>query len=257
MTVHRSQELDDLPVDLEDLDDQALLVLVRTGTAAAFEVLFDRYRYSALRLARHLGQQEESDDVMSESFAQILDLLQRGKGPTTSFRAYLFTTVRNESARRAKARQRVTPTDDVSTVDRPVPFGDGRLDDFERDTIRSALEELPARWQTVLWHLDVEGRKPHELAELLDMSPNGVSALVYRARAGLRTAYLRRHVRGDSVAPACSAVRDAMTPVLRRTGGTREQQIVHQHLPTCDACMTVWLELENVNRGIPHGSARG
>ena len=34
-----------------------------------------------------------------------------------------------------------------------------------------ALSSLPESWQKVLWHVEVEGRKPAEVAQILDMRP--------------------------------------------------------------------------------------
>jgi RNA polymerase sigma factor (sigma-70 family) len=244
-------------LSLAELDDGELLALTRSGNQEAYAALFERYSYAALRLARHLGQKDESDDVVSESFAQVLDLLRRGKGPDRAFRAYLFTTVRHECARRAKARRRVTPTDDTDQIDAPVAFGDGNLDMFERTAIRAAYESLPARWRTVLWHLDVEGLKPNELGPLLDLSPNSVSALVYRARSGLREAYLQQHVNdGDQAGSrTCLEHRAKLSAFVRRTASARDQEKVHAHLQTCEACMTIYLDLKDVNREVGSISA--
>lgn len=235
---------------IADLDDAALLVMARAGRQEAFAALFERYSYAAHRLARHLGQKEDSDDVVSEAFAQVLDLMRRGKGPETTFRAYLFTTVRHECGRRAKARKRVMPTDDLRTIDTPVDFGNGELDGFEKSTIRAAYESLPSRWRTVLWHLDVEGRKPHELGPLLDLSPNSVSALVYRARAGLREAYLQQHVKDGAGADTCADHRAKLSSFVRRTASSRDQERIHAHLESCGDCMAIYLDLQEVNREV-------
>ena len=45
----------------------------------------------------------------------------------------------------------------------------------------------------VLWHTEVEQQKPADIAPLLGMSANSVSALAYRAREGLRQAFLSQH----------------------------------------------------------------
>lgn len=263
---HRVASYGDLLVTLEDdlmnptdadlsvelLDDIALLSLTRQGNDVAYAVLYERYVYSARRLARHLGQRDETDDVVADAFAQILDLLRRGKGPDRAFRAYLFTTIRNDSARRAQAGGRVMLTDDETLIDRPVPFADGKLDEFEKSAIRAAYESLPERWRTVLWHLDVEGHRASDLADVLDLRPNSVSALVYRARSGLRDAYLRQHI-GAAREPqthACTGVRDKLTSVLRRTASSRDEERVRAHLGTCIACMDVYVALKEVNRDL-------
>lgn len=227
-----------------EIDDATLIVQTRAGSDAAYAELYRRYEYSAFRLARHLGRREEAEDVVNEAFARVLDLLQRGKGPTDSFRAYLFTTIRHECGARAKAEKRVRPTDDDTQIDSAVEFGAGSLDPFERETVRAAYSSLPQRWRDVLWALDVDGRKPAEIAATLEMSPNSVSALVYRARAGLRDAYLRQHVKAEAPeGVAHTAIRDLFVPVLRRTAGARDQERVHSHLATCAPCMRVYLEL--------------
>lgn len=240
-------------------DDAHLLHHAREGDDGAYAELFSRYRPVALRLARRLAPREEAEDIVSEAFAQVLGQLRRGNGPDRAFRAYLLTSVRHEAGRRAKAGQRVQPTDDLAKIDRPVPFGDGRLDSFERELIRDAFATLPERWQQVLWYLDVEGLKPHEISERLGMRPNSVSALVYRARAGLREAYVAQHVSTDdeTLAEDCRTLRPRLAGLVRRTAGMREQKRLHAHLETCADCMSAYLELEDVNATVvaPSGGA--
>ncbi len=236
-------------IPLSELDDGELLTITRAGHHDAYAELYERYRYASLRLARHLGQKDEADDIVSESFARILDLLSRDKGPDRAFRAYLFTTVRHECGRRAKAQKQVRPTDDIRQIDVPVAFGDNELDDFERSTIRAAYESLPLRWRTVLWHLDVEGRKPLELGPLLDLSPNSVSALVYRARSGLRDAYLQQHVNPGGRS-SCGKHRAKLSAVVRHTAAAGDNERVHAHLRLCDECHAVYRDLQEVNREV-------
>lgn len=233
--------------ELDQLDDIHLIERTREGCTDAFGELYARYEHSALRLARHLGQREESDDVVSEAFARIFDLLQRGKGPQEAFRAYLYTAIRNESARRARAVQRVRPTDDDAVIDRAVDLGDAGVDQFERESVRAAYESLPVRWRTVLWQLDVEGHKPQDLADDLGISPNSVSALVYRARSGLREAYVQQHVNAEPVGGSYHLeIRSKFAVVLRQAASVRDQERVHAHLATCEKCMAVYLELRDI-----------
>lgn len=227
-----------------EADDATLILQTRAGSHEAYAELYRRYEYSAFRLARHLGRREEADDVVNEAFSRVLDLLQRGKGPTESFRAYLFTTIRHESGARAKMEKRIRPTDDDAQIDSAVEFGAGGLDPFERETVRAAYASLPQRWRDVLWALDVDGHKPQEVAVALDMSANSVSALVYRARAGLREAYLKQHVKADAPEGTVhSGIRALFVPVLRRTASARDQERVHAHLASCTPCMNVYLEI--------------
>lgn len=239
-------------LSLADLDDAELLALARRDHDAAYAALFTRHSFAAHRLARHLGHREEAEDIVAESFAQVLDLFRRGKGPERAFRAYLFTTVRHEAGRRAKARQRVMPTGDQRQIDSIVPFGAGQLEEFEQTAIRGAYESLPARWRTVLWHLDVEGLKPQELGPMLDLSPNSVSALAYRARSALREAYLRQHINpeGPATSRACREARAKLSAYVRRTAPAREQAKVRAHLEACSTCAAIHADLQEVNREV-------
>ena len=236
--------------DLEELGDEQLLDLVRLGSSKAYAVLFARYRVAGHRFARFLSNSVDAKDIVSETFAQILHQLRQGRGPDTSFRSYLFTSIRREAGRRAKMGRRVSPTDDVAVMDRKVPLFDGRVDWFERDIVRAAFESLPERWRTVLWRMEVDGLKPHEIAPSMGMKPNGVSALACRAREGLRRAYLHHHVasmsekKSDS---ACAEIRHRLAGFIRGTATTRDASLVDSHLRSCAICMDVHLELEEVN----------
>jgi len=111
---------------------------------------------------------------------------------------------------------------------------------------------LPQRWQKVLWHLDVDGRKPREVAPMLDMKPNSVSALAYRAREGLRKAYLEQHIlaKGESLAAACQDVRHRLVAFVRASANKSEAAKVESHLQTCARCTSAYHELEELNSHI-------
>jgi DNA-directed RNA polymerase specialized sigma24 family protein len=65
------------------------------------------------------------------------------------------------------------------------------------DLISEAFEQLPERWRVVLVAVEIEGRRPAQLAPEMGLSPNAVSALVARARRGLRIAYRDAHRREE------------------------------------------------------------
>lgn len=245
--------------DIAELDDSDLVDLARNGVHAAYATLYARHAYAAHRLARHLGMRDEAEDVVSESFAQVLELMQRGKGPQTAFRAYLFTTIRNGAARRAKARQKLIPTDDDARFDTLVGFDVGPLDAFELSAIRAAYESLPERWRTVLWQVEVERQKPQELAATLGLSPNGVSALAYRARAALREAYLKQHLGPvSSVASrSCRETQASLPAMVRRTLPQRRMEQVRAHLQRCADCSAIVLELQDANSAVASTARTG
>jgi RNA polymerase sigma factor (sigma-70 family) len=167
-------------------DDDELIRAMHAGDDDAFGELFARHAAVARRVASRAGPAGEADDVVAEVFAGVLVQVRAGRGPTRSFRAYLLTAVRHEAGRRAVLARRCEPVAELEPW-----WSDAETSDVD-DRIREAYETLPIRWRRALWHLEVEGRRPRELAAELGLTANAVSALAYRARSALRSAYLER-----------------------------------------------------------------
>ena len=79
---------------IEGPGDAELIAAVRGGDNEAYGLLFERHVEAARRLARQLVRGSDADDLVSEAFAKVLTVLQRGDGPDLAFRAYLLTAVR-------------------------------------------------------------------------------------------------------------------------------------------------------------------
>lgn len=168
---------------VRQLDDAALIDITRTGDADAYAELFRRHYDAARAVALALTHNAaDADDLTSEAFARVLRAARSGGGPALAFRPYLVAVVRNVFVDRARGARELPREELPECLD-----GDG---DSEPDPF-DALAKLPERWRRVLWHTAVEGRTTAEVAPLLGMAPNAVAALAYRAREGLRQAYLR------------------------------------------------------------------
>ena len=114
-----------------------------------------------------------------------------------------------------RAQQRLQTTDDLTPYDEGVPFRDTAVQEFEDEAAARAFHSLPERWQLVLWHVEVEGQRPAEVAPLLGVKANAVSALAYRAREGLRAAYLNMHTPDDLRDEECRWVHDHLGGYVR------------------------------------------
>lgn len=229
--------------------DAELITAVRAGDNAAYGALFERHRSAALRLARQLLPGAESEDLVSEAFTKVLVQLQEGRGPDLAFRAYLLTSIRRLHVDRIRSAARVRTTGDEAELDRHVEFFDVAAANFERGTAADAFASLPERWQLVLWHLDVEGQKPADVAPLLGMSANSVSALAYRAREGLRQAYLQHHL-ADTASGNCRWATERFGAHVRKGLSNRDAARVDGHLDDCRRCMGIYLELTEVNANL-------
>jgi len=234
--------------------DAALLAAVRAGDSAAMGTLYERHAGAALRVARqYVDSSSDADDVVADSFAAVLGALQRGNGPQEAFRAYLFTVVRRVAAVRRDQGRRVQPTDDVATLEAGTALAptaaEPALEGFERGVVAQAFHSLPERWQAVLWHTEVEGKQPAEVAPLLGLSANGAAALAYRAREGLRQAYLQHHVQRP-LDEGCRTVAGKLGGYVRGGLGARDTAQVESHLDGCGTCRALVLELGDVNHGM-------
>ena len=229
--------------------DAELIAAVRGGDVDAYGELFARHVDAARRLARQLAGPGDADDLVSDAFTKVLTVLQRGGGPDLAFRAYLLTAVRRLHVDRIRSGSRLRPVDDLTPFDPGVPFHDTAVEGFDNATAAKAFASLPERWQMVLWHTEVEQQKPADIAVLLGMSANSVSALAYRAREGLRQAFLSMHA-ADPDDIDCGWTRDHLGAYVRGGLSRRDVARVDDHLEDCRTCAAVYLELTEVNSGL-------
>ncbi|HEY3004825.1 MAG TPA: sigma-70 family RNA polymerase sigma factor, partial [Kribbellaceae bacterium] len=231
--------------------DAELIARVRNGDLEAYGELYSRHHHAAGRMARQLVPAADADDLSSDAFAKVLDALRGGGGPDVSFRAYLLTTVRRVHVDRIRAGKKVTTTDDIASYERePETFDDPTVSGFESGAAAKAFAALPERWQAVLWHTEVEGEKPAVIAPLLGLTPNGVSALAYRAREGLRQAYLQQHL-ADVANDRCRWATERLGAYVRGGLTKRENKHVREHIDECAKCTALYLELVEVNSALP------
>lgn len=244
-----------------DPSDADLIDAVRNGDTAAFASLYERHAAAAYNLARQLAlSKTEQDDLVSEAFEKMLATLSAGRGPDSAFRAYLLTALRHTAYDNTRRNRKVELADDVSQVSGvsaeavSVPFTDPAVAGLERSMAARAFARLPVRWQAVLWHTEVEGQSPAAVAPILGLTPNGVSALAYRAREGLKQAYLQEYL-AEATDRRCRATTDRLGAHTRDGLSRREKAQVETHLHECPRCRALAAELANVNSTLRKGAA--
>ncbi|MEJ2864139.1 sigma-70 family RNA polymerase sigma factor [Actinomycetospora flava] len=228
-------------------------------STAAFATLYARHQQAARSLARQLARSPaDADDLVAGAFTRMLEVLRAGRGPTEAFRAYLLTSVRHLAYDRSRAERRLDLTDDIADVHgvdpdgTVVPFTDPALAGLERTMAAKAFATLPERWQAVLWHLEVEGDSPADIAPLFGLTANAVSALGYRAREGLRQAYLQEHLESGTGRwdRRHRETGEKLGAYTRGGLARREAQRVEAHLAECAECRALADELRDVNAGM-------
>jgi RNA polymerase sigma factor (sigma-70 family) len=228
-------------------DDAELIAAVRSGDLEAYGMLYRRHAGAARTQAKQLvGSRPDVDDLVADAFARVLDALRGGGGPDTAFRAYLLATVRNALIDRVRRDRRLEWTDDPTRYDPGVPWEDPAVAELEATLAARAFHRLPERWREVLWHTEVEQAPRPQVAALLRLTPNGVAALAYRAREGLRQAYLQEHV--------AAAAGRGHRPAVDRLGAwarggltDRQRAGVEAHLASCLDCRALAGELAELS----------
>ena len=169
-----------------------LLARARESDRDAFGELFRRYRRYAEAVARSSGA-PDVEEAAAESFRLVVSAIDAGNGPTVAFGPYLATTVRSVARRQRQLAARhdiVEPT-----------VLEGRIMDESASVVDPvmavAFASLPERWQSIIWYVDIEGIPPRQVVDLVDVPSSNVgAALLLRAPAGLRVAYLEALVGG-------------------------------------------------------------
>ena len=245
--------LDPEPRPLDDpagCSDAELIAAVRAGDRAAFAQLYERHERAARRMARQLSASpHDVDDLVAEAFARVFDMLSVGRGPDSAFRAYLLTAVRNGMYERARRDRRLELSEDMGRHDRGEPWVDPAEAELNSALAARAFASLPERWRTVLWYSEVEQESTAEVGSRLGLRPNAVAALAYRAREGLRQAFLQAHVSGCDE-EACREAVARLGSWTRDRISTGDAARVEAHLATCRRCRQVAAELEEVNSGL-------
>lgn len=227
-----------------DPSDRALIERTRHGDRAAYGELWQRHAASARTVARSYSSLDP-DDLVAESFTKIYDAILGGGGPTGAFRPYLFTTLRNTASTWGRDR-RETNLETLESFEDPETSESATLDSLDRSTTAQAFRSLPTRWQEVLWYSEVEGMHPQQVAPLVGMTANATAALAYRAREGLRQAWIQAHLRNAADEPECRWTIDRLGSYTRGRLRTRDTTKLEAHLDDCARCTIVAAEAREV-----------
>jgi hypothetical protein len=184
------------------------------------------------------GVEDRAEVAIAETFATVLGALRHGGGPQAGLRTYLLVSLR-----------RTVIGAGSGPYDPAEPFVDPAFRGLETNMIARAFRSLPERWQAVLWHTEIEGARPAQAAPVLGLTANGVAALAYRAREGLRQAFLQMHL-AESARRPCRPTLDRLGAYLRGGLAERDSARVERHLAGCEDCAAIYAELADVKTAL-------
>lgn len=226
----------DQHADAERERDADLLARTRTGDQHAYAELWERYAPAASAVARSYWWSTDPDDLVAESFTRIYQAIQAGKGPTAAFKPYLFATMRNLAISWGRSRREV-PIEYIEAVEDPTTTEAAADADFDASLVSQAILTLPERWQDVLWFGEVEHLSMQEIGKRLDISERAAAVLAFRAREGLRQAWITAHVSAQPpTSKECRWTLGKLGAHARRRLTPRDNERIHAHLDECADC---------------------
>lgn len=211
--------------------------------AELYAAHYDAAMVSAYRL---LGDRHRAEDAVAEAFAKTLRALRGGHGPVESFRGYLLTAVKSEALRVSPLDRRTdaVPVDEMPeaaelSVESPVSAIS------ERDQLVRAFGALPEQWRQVLYLTEVEQLPVVQVAARIGASARATNSMAFRAREGLRSAYLQQYA--EISPPQCASAAGLLARFVR--GGLRKRgtAVVEAHLLTCERCRQQQVRLASIN----------
>lgn len=183
-------------------NDEQLILRFTRGDRSALELLFQRYREIAYRVAyRLLGNDADALDAVQEGFINALKHL-RSFEQRSSFKTWLLRIVSNASLDigRQRGRREARSLDAVEWHEREsgiVFVGCDPIQEVERADLREALDaalaELPENQRrTFVLHVDA-GLSYREIAATMKISIGTVMSRLFYARQKLKSLLASRN----------------------------------------------------------------
>lgn len=174
---------------LQVVDDELLVERARTEPDA-FEAIYQRYSVSVYRMCfRATGDPDIADDLTSIVFLKAFERLdqyrRRVKG---TFRAWLFTIVRNATLDHWRRNRRLTSSSDEQ-VDWPDPDPgpeDIALAQLQIEDVRNVLSSLNEHQRSII-EFRLSGLTTREISDALEMSISAVKSAQTRAYTRIRS----------------------------------------------------------------------
>jgi RNA polymerase sigma-70 factor, ECF subfamily len=167
--------------------DEELILRASRGDAASFETLVNRYKASALRLARRFSRrQADAEDLAQEAFLQVHSHIHRYNPETAPFKPWFFAILSNlcrNAVERDKSLSFVELPEDAPAIDDP----EGEFaDEEQRAAVSAAVANLPPNQRLAVVLRYEQGFSYAESAAALGVSIKAVGSLLGRAKRALR-----------------------------------------------------------------------
>ena len=163
--------------------DKRTLRLARQFDQHTLAEIYDSYSPGLYRYAmRHLGDPDQAEECVAETFSRFLNALHGGGGPQDHIQAYLYRIAHNwitDQYRRQPPIAEDVNQDLLSTPNgNPQQIGEQNI---EQERVRQALMELTPDQRQVIVMKYLEGWSNQEVARIVGKPVGAVKSLQHRA----------------------------------------------------------------------------
>jgi RNA polymerase sigma-70 factor (ECF subfamily) len=173
--------------------DQALVERVQQGDKRAFDVLVLKYQNKIIQLAyRYVHDHDEAMDVAQEAFIKAYKSLGNFRGESAFF-TWIYRIAINTAKNHLVASGRRPPRSDLDAQDAEQYEGASGLREYDtpehvllrdeiKETIASAINDLPDDLRTAITLRELEGLSYEEIAQTMECPIGTVRSRIFRAR---------------------------------------------------------------------------
>ncbi len=156
---------------------------------AAISLLFRQY-YSLLcsHAVRYVSSKAIAEDIVSDIFYEF-QVDQRYRTITSSYKAYLFTMVRNRAFDHVRAEMRhTTSLDNAELIPAHITQSPDSITQYEElyHDVENAINAMPLKRRQIYVMHRFDGKKYQEIADELNLSLRTIEAHVYQAMRQIR-----------------------------------------------------------------------
>lgn len=183
--------------DLENLKSEQESILVEKAKTDndAFAELYDSYFPQLYGFVlKRIGQKEVTEDIVSVVFIKVFTHLNGYKKKDCSFKSWLYRIAVNaiiDHHRKHSVKKEITVEEFPEIVDDNQDQEQMLRKMENQKIVQSLLDEMPSAYQKILQLKFFSELSNLEIAEVLDVSPNNVGVLLYRALKKFKASYQR------------------------------------------------------------------
>lgn len=169
-------------------NESDLLHRARQYDEQALTEIYDRFSPALYRYAvRLLGDPDQAEDCVAETFARFLSALQADHGPKEHLQAYLYRVAHNWITDTYRRQPPPALPLNVDIIGDPGENPAQQVaENLEREQVLDALKLLTPDQRQVILLRFLEDQSIEQVAAALDRPPGAVKALQHRAVAALR-----------------------------------------------------------------------